>query len=89
MSVAVTMHTHVVKTKCFNWKLHYFVKPLSYFCFLILTINFIFKHHMMVINAKACYIYKMSAMESQDVHTTHGLHVLEVSTTHMAYIYWR
>ena len=43
---------------------------------------------MMVINAKACYLYKMSAMESQDVHTTHGLHVLEVSTQHIVYIYF-
>merc|ERR1711860_293111 len=35
-------------------------------------------HHMMVVNHKACYIYQMSAQESQDVHTTHGLHTLEI-----------
>lgn len=37
-----------------------------------------FQHMMAAMTHHKCYLYTMAGTESADVHTTHGLHLLEV-----------
>ena len=48
--------------------------------------DLLFQHIMAAMTHKKCYLYDMSAMESTEVHTSHGLHTLEVCTLVMAMI---
>ncbi|XP_063446624.1 cadherin EGF LAG seven-pass G-type receptor 2-like [Mytilus trossulus] len=54
------------------------------------TENFIFRydpisHVMVAITNHKCYVYSMSDTESVDVHTSYGLHLLEIKLINMAY----
>ena len=56
------------------------MKSIYFFTF---TIHIFIKHYIAAKLRHGCYLYHTNAQEQTDVHTSHGLHTIEVWYVHM------